>query len=342
MVDQIKNNVSFIIPCFNPNIAALGKCIESISSQILDKDEIVIIDDGSCNSRQIKKLVSSCAKTKLIALPKNKGVSNARNIGIEKAKTEWLTFVDCDDYILPNTIVAIRKKLSPKTDVAIGGIRHRTRNSTHNFLLANKNNISKMRQEIICPRAFLKNNKTKCVGIVAGKFYRTNFIKNSELSFCKNIKRAEDHIFFLDVLAKNPNIQLIDCIFYSLEYDENSTTRKYTDDLYLNFSITIRELEKRIDKTNPTEKQLLQARQGDYSYQSLINEFRPENQRSFLEKRKRANKLLNEQKQSLKEFKKIIKKKKDKIFLFILQHHFYVTTALLLRIFYRSTARRTS
>ncbi len=86
--------VSVIIPTFNRS-HLLEKTINSVLKQTFRDFEIIIIDDGSTDNTQI--LLNKYSLVKLTVLSENKGVSYARNRGIELAKGNYISFLDSDD-----------------------------------------------------------------------------------------------------------------------------------------------------------------------------------------------------------------------------------------------------
>lgn len=97
MNENIK--VSIIIPCYN-SAKWIEKCLKSIPKR--EDIEIICINDGSTDKTNdiILKYMSKSKKTiEIIGYKSNKGVSYARNQGIDKAKGEYLLFLDSDDYI---------------------------------------------------------------------------------------------------------------------------------------------------------------------------------------------------------------------------------------------------
>lgn len=94
------SKVSIIVPVFNTSYKLI-KCIDSLVNQSIKDIEIIIINDGSTdNSEQIinqykekyGEIISYYSK-------KNEGVAKTRNFGIQKAKSDYILFVDSDDYI---------------------------------------------------------------------------------------------------------------------------------------------------------------------------------------------------------------------------------------------------
>jgi len=103
--------LSIIVPIFNVE-PYLEKCLRSLVSQdILSDDyEIICINDGSTDnsSKVILRFLKEFHNIILID-QENQGVSSARNVGIGKAKGEYILFVDPDDYIMENSLDQILK-----------------------------------------------------------------------------------------------------------------------------------------------------------------------------------------------------------------------------------------
>lgn len=91
--------LSVIVPIYNAE-QYLKECINSILLQTLKDIEIILIDDGSTDKSNIicRKLME-CDKRISLYTTENRGVCAARNLGITKAKGEYVGFVDSDDYI---------------------------------------------------------------------------------------------------------------------------------------------------------------------------------------------------------------------------------------------------
>ena len=97
--------LSVIIPVYNVE-KYLRKCVDSVSAQDIADMEVILIDDGSpdncgaiCDEYAEKDL------RVIVIHKKNEGVSTARNVGLDIARGKYITFVDSDDYLLPNTFI---------------------------------------------------------------------------------------------------------------------------------------------------------------------------------------------------------------------------------------------
>ena len=94
-----KSKVSIVLPIYNVE-KYLRRCIDSVINQTLREIEIILVDDGSPDDcGQICD--EYCKKDERIKVihQKNRGLSAARNSGIEIATSEYICFIDSDDYI---------------------------------------------------------------------------------------------------------------------------------------------------------------------------------------------------------------------------------------------------
>ena len=99
---SIKKNpaVSVIIPVYNTE-KDLAKCLESVCTQLFRDMEIICVNDCSTDGSAdiIRHHAIEDVRIKLIDLPQNAGVSNARNKGLDAATGKYIFFIDSDDWI---------------------------------------------------------------------------------------------------------------------------------------------------------------------------------------------------------------------------------------------------
>jgi glycosyltransferase involved in cell wall biosynthesis len=92
-------SISVIVPVYNAE-KTLRQCVDSILAQDFKDFELLLIDDGSKDGSPVICDEYAAKDTRVRAFHKeNGGVSSARNVGLDHAKGEWITFVDSDDYI---------------------------------------------------------------------------------------------------------------------------------------------------------------------------------------------------------------------------------------------------
>lgn len=97
--------LSVIVPMYNTE-KYIEQCINSIRNQTMHDIDIIIVDDGSTDKslELCKKIGQKDNRIKIIHQD-NKGLAGARMTGIQNTRTKYATFVDADDFILPNAYI---------------------------------------------------------------------------------------------------------------------------------------------------------------------------------------------------------------------------------------------
>jgi glycosyltransferase involved in cell wall biosynthesis len=105
--------ISVIVPVFKVE-AYLAKCIESIRCQTYPNFELILVDDGSPDgSPQICDDYAAVDDRIRVIHKNNRGLSSARNAGLDIAQGEFICFIDSDDYIKPEyleTLLTLQRK----------------------------------------------------------------------------------------------------------------------------------------------------------------------------------------------------------------------------------------
>ena len=115
--------VSIIVPIYNVS-EYLEKCIMSLVNQTYKNIEIVLVNDGSTdNSLDICKKYETEDKRVVLLNKANGGLSDARNYGIERAKGQYITCVDSDDYVTDDYVEFMYNNLQ-KDDADISICKH--------------------------------------------------------------------------------------------------------------------------------------------------------------------------------------------------------------------------
>ena len=96
--------VTVVVPIYNTE-KYLRQCIESIVSQTYPDLQIILVDgDSPDNSKKICEEYAAKDSRITILCHENEGLSSDRNVGIDIAKGEYITFIDGDDFIAPDMI----------------------------------------------------------------------------------------------------------------------------------------------------------------------------------------------------------------------------------------------
>ena len=109
--------VTLIIPVYNRPLE-LSRALRSVFAQTHLPNEIIIVDDASTDSTP-EVLAHYEDQIRIIRLPDNRGVSAARNIGINAAKSEWIALLDSDDEWLPDKLEKQLKYLKLHPELSI-------------------------------------------------------------------------------------------------------------------------------------------------------------------------------------------------------------------------------
>lgn len=103
--------LSIITPYYK-TLEYTKRLAEILEPQLTEDIEWIVVDDG-CNEKELDKL-----KAKVIHLPTNSGAAGKpRNVGLDHATGEYVTFIDSDDLITEDYIYYIRKKIEKNPDI---------------------------------------------------------------------------------------------------------------------------------------------------------------------------------------------------------------------------------
>lgn len=122
--------VSVLIPYYNGS-RFISEALASVSAQTLAPDEVIVVDDGSRDdeAKAVDAAVAQSAAAglpvRVIHLPRNRGVSVARNVGIVEAKSTFVALLDCDDLWTPEKLEAQMRFLreNPESRAVHAGIK---------------------------------------------------------------------------------------------------------------------------------------------------------------------------------------------------------------------------
>ncbi len=149
--------ISVIIPVYNGE-KFIARAIDSVLKQTLPADEIIVINDGSKDGTE---KVLEQFKDKIIykTIP-NGGVSNARNVGIELSRGDWIAFLDADDVWYPHKLERQLACLQQHPSVGFSCCNYTVYNSAfekvvNHFLVLKDNSYVKFDCPVINPLPLL-------------------------------------------------------------------------------------------------------------------------------------------------------------------------------------------
>lgn len=211
--------LSVIIPVFNGG-QDLEKCLLSLLIQTYQAFEIILVDDGSTDaSRQKAEALLARRADSVILSQRNQGASSARNAGIRVARGEWLTFVDCDDYLAPDYLDHLMRQ-SGGCDLLVSGIV---------FMKGGKEDHRTLPPNETCNITDLKQGKGGYLDHLispVGKLYRREIIDRDQLRFDETFVTAEDRDFNLEYLSHAATIRFIPYAGYYYQTDHEGSLSK--------------------------------------------------------------------------------------------------------------------
>lgn len=179
--------VTIIMPCWN-GAATIGQSIESVLNQGYENFELIIIDDGSTdNSRHIVQNYSDRDPRvrPIVNASGCKGVWSARNSGLEVATGKFICFLDCDDYLLKDSLVLrVNALMSNDFDVVHGDYLRKFDNGVE------KNKVA---EAVVTYEDMLKGNK---IGNLTGMYNASRL----GVFYQKNI-RHEDYVMWSEIIG---------------------------------------------------------------------------------------------------------------------------------------------
>lgn len=207
--------ISIIIPVFGVE-KYIAKCIQSILAQTMAEFEAIIIDDGSLDKSTIIAEDIAGTDSRFIFLRKeNGGQGSARNMGLDIAKGDYITFVDSDDYIEPDFLEALYDAMQD-SDAEIGICDVRLVNESYEKITIHINQLDKY----INHKDWL-NGYQHISNWLCDKIFKASVFNG--MRFDENIRTFEDAHFTFRLIY-NKNIIKIDKLLYNYLQRDGSTS----------------------------------------------------------------------------------------------------------------------
>lgn len=210
--------VSVVIPIYNVE-KYLKKCLDSVINQTLKDIEIICVNDCSSDNSEsiIKEYINKDNRVKLINNKNNYGIGYSRNIGIDNSLSDYISFIDSDDFVSENFIEELYSTaLKNDADIVFTNNIYTVNESTNNIkpYYHNRLNIWKKKfnnSYIEGISNFNVNTEEKentpeyPLVVVWNKLLKKDFLYKKSIRFF-DYRIAEDADFFYRILANNPKM----------------------------------------------------------------------------------------------------------------------------------------
>lgn len=187
--------VSVIIPVFN-RAERLAHAVESVQAQSLTDWELIIVDDGS--REPLDTIVSQFDDPRIVLLRHdvNRGVSAARNTGLDAARGKLAAFLDSDDEWLPEKLLVQSSLIArqPAPEKAFCATRTLViKDRSHHVVLPR---TAPERGRNIAEFLYAEDG-----GFAQASSYCLPLEMARRVRFCESLRQYEDHLFLIEAIA---------------------------------------------------------------------------------------------------------------------------------------------
>lgn len=218
--------VSIIIPCYNSE-RYLKACMDSVLAQSMPDFEAILIDDGSVDATlKLAKEIAASDSRVSVYHQENSGVCAARNLGLDHACGEWITFVDSDDLLPADALETMLSAAEDHVDMVV--CAHETFDEQGNIQkVIPQSRWMDCAQDEMKRRVCLRLIEGDCVlNIMCNKLHRKSVIDRDGLRLVPGVKIAEDALFNLEAVICGNGIAYVNRITY--RYRTHSASAMHT------------------------------------------------------------------------------------------------------------------
>lgn len=234
--------ISIIVPYYNSS-PWLGRCCQSLTENEGDFEFVMVNDSSEDDGEDIAREYNTRdCRFFLINNRNKKGVSGARNTGIEYAAGDWITFLDADDRLAPNAFSVFNEAI---------------RNGSYNIYQFNHwryySKIDKMSLKYTNePGLYGFEDRPLLFCMVWNKLYKAEFLKS--IRFDESVKYCEDELFNLECIARDNRICCLDgeTSIHYFDNEHSLTKTKTAKDLFLQMEKLTALLKRQQDPTIKT------------------------------------------------------------------------------------------
>lgn len=212
--------VSVGVPVYNAE-KYIERCVKSILSQSYENLEVVFVDD--CSTDNSVSIIENTLKfyphrkeqVRIIRHTSNQGVSVARNTLLSAFTGEFFSFVDADDYLMPDAIqLLVQKQKQDDSDLVTGTFR--IDNGIKEELVFEPDFCTpdEMLFHIVSQQANHAN---------VARLYRRSIIEENNIRYVEGMHMGEDWVFITNVILHLSSMSRIDEVIYIYDYTNESS-----------------------------------------------------------------------------------------------------------------------
>ncbi|MDR1927427.1 MAG: glycosyltransferase, partial [Oscillospiraceae bacterium] len=228
----LHRRISLILPFYNEQ-EFLPRAVDSVLAQTVQDWELILVDDGSrdASAALAQQLARRDPRIRLVQHAENRGLSAARNTGMEHANGEYLAFLDADDLLEPPFFQAMLEAAhteSAHADVVHAPLLYLPLGASDPLPPAPQTHPDGwvlQKPEFLSLLTHMQENQfflyaVRCI-------YRRAFLREQRLRFAQEIRFGEDSIFLMDVFAHAGRAVLISRAHYIYTARAQSMTASF-------------------------------------------------------------------------------------------------------------------
>lgn len=231
--------ISVIVPVYNGE-KFIRRAVDSVLCQMDGRIELILVDDGSKDSSGAICDEYALKNPDIHVIHKtNGGTSSAKNMGIEAAKGRYISFMDCDDFLDPDTYATIIPILLEQQPDCLDfgwkyiGRQGETSEALHQCRKNTLLPLQELEDVILPPLLNLRKDDAHFVYDFAwNKVFKGEIIRANHVRFDEDKKTWEDRTFLLRHLKYCKNYYCLDQCFYNYVYVPNSLSQRYSLDFF--------------------------------------------------------------------------------------------------------------
>lgn len=223
--------ISVIVPVYQAE-AYIERAVESVKGQTFSDWELLLVDDGCTDGSPAlcDRLAAEEPRIRVFHRKKNAGVSEARNLGLNEAKGEYIAFLDADDQFVPRTLEVLWT-LREEAEADTAGCAHVNLTPDGGevpepLLPAGEYDEAGIRENIVYP---LLGDRLRAP-VFNGFIWRYLFSARLLRGIVFEGAYLEDELFLLEYFCRARRLAVTEEPLYRYLLNPNSATHKYMGD----------------------------------------------------------------------------------------------------------------
>lgn len=221
--------ISVIIPCYNIE-KYVDRCLDSVLNQTLRDIEVIVINDGSTDKTEekIKDRINKNSKVKFINRDFNIGLIETRKEGFKLSNSEYVLFLDGDDFIEYNSLeILYNKAKEENSDIVMYKSNMFLDGNKSEFKVFDSKEIKNIENDPL-KELFLR----KIAPGIVFKFIKRDFIIKNNVKFPSQISYAEDLALTSSIFMNKCKLSFIEDKLYNYCRRSDSITKSKNDKVF--------------------------------------------------------------------------------------------------------------